>query len=161
MKKFLIPIFCTAIILSACATETPPPTLTVAPATDTSAPATATAVSTETTVPTLEAVLPTETLAPQNTAGNVSFANQVLPIFQTYCVECHGGARTREGLRMTSYDELIAGSFNGSVLVAGNANESLFIQLIQQGEMPNRGPSLSAEELQVLIDWVNQGAVNN
>jgi mono/diheme cytochrome c family protein len=161
MKKFLISILFTALILSACSTATPQATLTLVFATDTSAPPTVTVASTETTVPTVEAVLPTDTLAPQNTASNVSFASQVLPIFQTYCVECHGGARTREGLTLTTYDSLIAGSFSGTVLIPGNANDSLFIQLIQAGEMPNQGPSLSAAEIQILMDWVNQGALNN
>jgi hypothetical protein len=43
----------------------------------------------------------------------------------------------------------------------GNANQSLFIKLIEQGKMPKDGNSLSSEELQILIDWVNQGALNN
>ena len=161
MKKNLFAILWTALILSACATQTPLPTPQPVSATETSAPPTPTAVATETTVPTLEAILPTETLVVENISAPVSFANQVFPILQTYCVECHGGQRTREGLNMTSYDNLLAGSDNGTVLIPGNANESLFIDLIEQGEMPNRGLAPSSEEVQILIDWVNQGALNN
>lgn len=161
MKKILIPILTTVFLLSACATETRQPTLTPVPATDTSTPPTATAPATETTVPTVEAVLSTETLAPQNSSSVVSFSNQILPIFQTYCFECHGVQRTREGLNLTTYSNLIKGSQNGAVLVPGNANESLFVQLIADGDMPNRGAGPSVEELQLIIDWVNQGAINN
>ena len=163
MKKILVPTLLIAIILSACATatETPLPTVEVVSPTDTSAPLEATATATETTVPTLEAVLPTETSIPQNTSSNVSFANQVLPVLQTYCVECHGGIRTREGLNMTSYDALMAGSFNGAVVIPGSANDSLTVQLIAAGEMPERGPAVSSAELQLIIDWINQGAQNN
>lgn len=161
MKKFLMPIFLTALILSACTTETPPAAPTLVPVTDTSAPATATAIATETTVPTIEAVLPTDTAVIDNATASVSFTNQVLPIINTYCVECHGGVRIREGLNVTTYDGLIAGSVNGPVIIAGNANESLFVELIAAGEMPQRGPAPSTAELQIIIDWINQGALNN
>ncbi len=160
MKRFLIPNLLTALLFSACATATPLDSPTPVPATDTSAPVTATAVETETTVPTAEAILPTDTSVPENTSP-VSFTNQVLPIFETYCTRCHGGERIREGLNMTTYDGLMAGSDNGAVVVVGNANESLFIDLIVQGEMPERGEAPSSEEIQILIDWVNQGALNN
>jgi hypothetical protein len=33
--------------------------------------------------------------------------------------------------------------------------------LIIAGEMPNRGEMVTPEELQILMDWVNQGALNN
>ena len=163
MKKLSLPIFVIVMILSACAsvTETPPPTAELIQPTSTVPQPTQTPLPTNTPVPTIEIIIPTETLATQSNSGAVSFANQVLPIFQTYCIECHGGQRTREGLNMTTYDLLIAGSINGTVLVPGNANDSLFIQLIQEGEMPNRGVPPSSEELQILIDWVNQGALNN
>lgn len=161
MKKILVPIFLTILFLSACTTETPQALPTLVPATHTSIPATATAPATETTVPTVEAVLPTDTAIVPNTTASVSFVNQIAPIINTYCVECHGGARIREGLNLTTYDGLMAGSNNGAVIVVGNANESLFVDLIAQGEMPERGPAPSTEELQLIIDWINQGALNN
>lgn len=160
MNKFLIPIFLTVLLISACAPATPPATPTPVPATETLVPATATALPTETTIPTPEALLPTDTAIVENTTP-VSYANQVFPILNTYCVECHGGVRIREGLNMTTYDGLMAGSDNGTVVTVGNANESLFIDLIEQGEMPERGSAPNSEEIQILIDWVNQGALNN
>lgn len=156
MKKLLIPILLMLLMVSACATATPQATPTAVPATATSVPPTQTPLPTDTSVPTVEATQSSEIVT-----GNVSFTNQVLPVLQTYCVECHGGVRTREGLNLTSYDGLMFGSFNGVVLIPSNANESLLVQLIQQGEMPPRGAAPSNEELQVIIDWINQGAINN
>lgn len=152
MKKLLIATILTASLISACSaeTQTPLPTLTPVPVASTAIP------PTQTPLPTPEPLVPTETAS-----VNVSFANQILPIFQTYCVECHGGARTREGLNMTSYDALMAGSFNGAVIIPGNANESITVQLIVAGEMPERGPAVSSAEVQLIIDWINQGAQNN
>jgi mono/diheme cytochrome c family protein len=162
MKKLLIPFFVTTLILSACATATVTPPPTVEPVIVTSTlPPTETPFPTNTVPPTVEVVQPTSVPPTENVASNVSFANEVLPIFQTYCVECHGGLRTREGLNMTSYDALMAGSFNGAVIIPGNANESITVQLIAASEMPERGPAVSNVELQLIIDWINQGAQNN
>lgn len=102
-----------------------------------------------------------ETPAGENTAAPVSFSNDILPIFENRCIECHGGRRTREGLDMKTYESLMRGSDNGPVLVPGNADASLLVELIVKGEMPNRGPKVTADELQRIIDWVNQGALNN
>jgi hypothetical protein len=162
MKKILIPFLLIVLTLSACATATEPPLPTVEPVIVTSTlPPTETPLPTNTTAPTVEVIQPTPVPPTENVASNVSFANQVLPILQTYCVECHGGVRTREGLNVTSYDALMAGSFNGAVIIPGNANDSLTVQLIAAGEMPERGPAVSSAELQLIIDWINQGAQNN
>ena len=161
MKKLFLPILLTAIILSGCATQTPLPTLQPATPTDTFIPPTNTSLPTETVSPTVEIILPTETLVAQNNTGNVSFANNIMPILQTRCLECHGGRQTKEGFNVSTYDNVLAGSFDGAVLIPGNASGSLMVQLIQAGEMPNRGPALTSEEIQMIIDWINQGALNN
>jgi len=94
-------------------------------------------------------------------AAEVSFATDVLPILQSRCVNCHGGQRTEKGLNLTSYAHFMAGSEKGPVLVAGDAAGSKFIQLIEQGKMPKRGPKVLPDQFQVLVDWVNAGALNN
>ncbi len=53
----------------------------------------------------------------------VSFSKDVLPILQSYCINCHGGQRTEEGLVMKTYADLMAGSNNGPVILAGNGRE--------------------------------------
>ncbi len=105
----------------------------------------------------------TDTPAPpeEMPALNVSFANDVMPIFEAKCIKCHGVETKKEGLDMRTHDDILKGSRKGAVLVPGNANDSLFIQLIIDGEMPNRGTKVTPEELQLIMDWVNQGALNN
>ena len=62
---------------------------------------------------------------------------------------------------MTSYDTLMAGSFHGTVVTAGNADDSFLVQQLIEGEMPKRGPKLTAEQVQIIADWINAGALNN
>jgi hypothetical protein len=91
----------------------------------------------------------------------VSFANDVLPIIQSRCINCHGGDRTEEGLVMLTYADIIAGSDNGPVVIPGDAEHSLLAELVSTQKMPKRGPKLTPPQVQVIIDWINQGALDN
>jgi hypothetical protein len=162
MKKILlVTIGLFVLILSACgaAAEATPvklvsPTRVSAPPTVTPLPAAAT----DTALPSVVSPAPTE--APAATA-QISFAKDVLPILDNYCAKCHGIDQIKEGLDLTSYSNLMQGSFNGPVITPGNAKESLLVDLVSKGKMPKRGDKPSAADLQVIINWVNAGALNN
>lgn len=119
------------------------------PATDTSAP---------TEAPVTEAPAATQ---PPVQGATVSFAGDVMPIIESRCINCHGGERTQEGLSLKSHAELIAGSDNGAVVTPGDATNSLLVELVAAQKMPKRGPKLTPPQVQVITDWVNQGALNN
>jgi mono/diheme cytochrome c family protein len=112
--------------------------------------------------PPVEPASPTEETAEEEiSSGQVSFSNNIMPIFENRCIDCHGGRRTREGLDMKTYESLMNGSNNGPVVAPGDADASLLVELIVSGDMPNRGPKVTPAELQLIIEWVNQGALNN
>jgi hypothetical protein len=91
----------------------------------------------------------------------VSYAQDVQPIFDARCDRCHMGNHPSEGLDLGSYEAVMAGSQNGPVIVPGNADDSLLIEKVLDGEMPKRGPHLTDTQIQILTDWVNAGAPNN
>ena len=95
--------------------------------------------------------------APAPSQG-ISYTNDVRPILETRCARCHMGTFTSADLHIDSYEKLMAGSDNGPVIIPGNANESLLVQKILNGEMPKRGPKLTPAEVQIIIDWINAGA---
>ncbi|MEW6401882.1 MAG: DUF2231 domain-containing protein [Chloroflexota bacterium] len=97
---------------------------------------------------------------PTPTTG-VSFASEIAPILKSRCLNCHGGQKTEEGLDVSSYEALMAGSENGAVIIPGDAENSLLGQTLIEREMPKRGPKLSPEQAQTIIDWINQGALDN
>ena len=108
--------------------------------------------------------LPTDTAAPTEPAvqgATVSFANDILPIMESRCINCHGGQRTEKGLEMKTFESLMAGSENGPVVTPGDAAQSKFVELVANQKMPKRGPKLTPPQVQLLTDWVNQGALNN
>jgi hypothetical protein len=92
---------------------------------------------------------------------DISYARDVRSILESRCGNCHLGEFTSADLHMDTYESLMAGSQNGPVIVAGNAKESLLIKKVSTGEMPKRGPKLTPEQVQILIDWVNAGAQEN
>jgi hypothetical protein len=67
----------------------------------------------------------------------------------------------REGLDMTTYAGLMAGSNNGPVLTPGDSANSYLVQLAAEGKMPKRGTKLTPEQVQLIRDWVDQGALEN
>ncbi|MBI5826084.1 MAG: hypothetical protein HZB18_18835 [Chloroflexi bacterium] len=146
-----------AVALSACGESLRAPLSTPEPATPTQT------VSQPIHPPAAITDIPTATEAPsiEKAPSVVSFLNDVKPILDARCIKCHGVERIKEGLDLQSYENIFAGSRNGPVLEPGNADESLLVQLIVEREMPNRGDPVTSEELQLIIDWVNQGALNN
>jgi len=103
------------------------------------------------------------TLAPTEAAmpAGVSFSNDVLPIFRSRCSSCHSGEQARKGLSLMSYESIMAGSTGGAVIIPGDANGSLLVQLVSGGQMPKQGPKLTPEQIQIIIDWIIAGALNN
>lgn len=102
-----------------------------------------------------------ETAAEPPAEMTVSFSADVFPILQSRCINCHGGDRTNAELVMRSYEDLMAGSENGQVIIPGDAENSLLVQLVSEQKMPKRGPKLTPVQVQTIADWVNEGANNN
>jgi mono/diheme cytochrome c family protein len=146
-------------LLSACGTQ--PTEASASPPTEEAVPATEAPVATDTSAPAEPTEEPAATTdAPASTTG-VSFANDVLPILQSRCLNCHGGDRLEEGLSVKTYAELMAGSENGLVITPGDAGNSLLVELVSTQKMPKRGPKLTPPQVQLIIDWINQGALDN
>lgn len=151
----------TIIVITACAAEAP------AELTDTSVPlSTATEPSSvpeeaAETAPPMDEPIPTEAEVDVEVDTTVSFSAGVLPIMESRCVNCHGGERVEDGLYLRTYDEIMAGSENGAVVIPGNPGDSLLVEVVVTQEMPKRGPKLTPIQVQLLSDWVAAGAPNN
>jgi Planctomycete cytochrome C len=88
------------------------------------------------------------------------FEKRVWPVFQKNCLLCHGGAKIRNGLEVTSREALLRGGESGPAISPGNPERSLLIQAVRhQGRfhMPPKG-KLPAETVADLVEWVKRGA---
>ena len=143
-------------------TSIPIPTPTPTP-TPTSAP-TPTIVASPPPTPTpIPPPPPTSTPEPPPPGSGVSFSAEVLPIFLNRCVMCHGGTQS---LFLDSYGGVLAGSTNGAVIAPGNPDGSRLVWKIRGtdpvGErMPFGGPYLSDAQIDLIVTWIAQGALDN
>ena len=71
------------------------------------------------------------------TQQEVSFAEEVLPILEKYCVECHSEDNAELGLKLDTYEGVMGGSDYGTVVEAGDVDASLLIDMIASGDMPD------------------------
>lgn len=100
----------------------------------------------------------TATAEPSADLVNVNYQDHVLPIFEQHCAECHGADDPEEGLQLTTYNGVMAGSFYGSVIKPGDPDGSYLVELVVTGQMPKRGPDLAQAEIDTIIAWINAGA---
>ena len=108
------------------------------------------------------AVAPAETEAVAlPSAGEVSFAVDVLPIFVERCSECHGDDNPEEGLEVTSYRTLMLGSIYGAVIKPGDVEGSYLFEQVSSGKMPKKGDRLTATQIEIIRGWIEAGAQEN
>jgi len=92
----------------------------------------------------------------------VDFAREIQPIFQKSCSACHGPQKQMAGLRLDAKQPALAGSQSGKVIIPGKASESPLYQRVaglgDQARMPLGGQPLSATEIALIRDWIDQGA---
>ena len=91
-----------------------------------------------------------------------SFKDDIQPILAERCAipGCHA-APGAAGLNLSKYDTFKKGGNGGPVFVAGNGNGSLVVKRIDGGGMPPIPPPLNADQVQLFVDWIDEGAENN
>jgi len=131
------------------ATPAPTQTPTLAP-TETPLP-----TSTPTLVPTSstpEAETTTET--PAASSASLTWDGSIGATFQQ-CTTCHG-ASAFGGLNLSTYADAIKGGSTGEVITPGDGVNSLLVIKQQAGGHPGQ---LTPEEIALLIEWINAGAL--
>src|SRR5438874_3899534 len=93
--------------------------------------------------------------------GSVVFATQIRPILAARCYPCHGPDVQQHGLRLDSLQAILTGSSNGKVVIPGDSQNSHIVRRLlglEQPQMPYGGPPLSAEQIDLIRKWVEEGA---
>jgi len=97
--------------------------------------------------------------APPPVGGTVRYSTYIQPIMNANCLSCHGPGN----LTYVSLD-----SYAGTVatVIPGDAVNSRLYMSIVGGlgviQMPvEPAPKLIATQIQLIMDWINQGALNN
>jgi mono/diheme cytochrome c family protein len=98
---------------------------------------------------------------PSPTEAAKFFETQVRPILSANCVSCHGGEKTRSGLKLTSRESLLKGGDHGPAVSSDKPEESLLLRAIgytdDELKMPPKG-KLTQAQIDTLTRWVKMGA---
>ncbi|MBI4319027.1 MAG: hypothetical protein HY675_11105 [Chloroflexi bacterium] len=117
-----------------------------------------------------EAVTATESDVPIKVkfkiAEGPSYAQDIQPIFDLYCVSCHGAQKAENGLRLDSYENTMRGTRYGAVLIPGWPEASTLIYVLrrpasQEIAMPHEQRKLTPNRVKNMMYWIEAGALNN
>jgi hypothetical protein len=101
------------------------------------------------------------------TQPRISYRQDVAPILEAKCLECHlppnGTGYLKSGLSMASYDSLMKGTIYGPVIVPGDSRHSVLNMVVEDRLNTSMRPPrhLTKKEIAILRLWVDQGAKNN
>ena len=96
------------------------------------------------------------------TASN-HFEDEILPLLQDYCIDCHGPDKQKSGFRVDRRAYLLKGGDTGmSALIPGKPEKSYMIEVIKSDDpeisMPPKGGRLFDDEIEILEKWIADGA---
>lgn len=112
-------------------------------------------------------LLSAQTVVDKKLAGpagrRVQYQNDVLPILRSSCYGCHGAGTQSGGLRLDDRGAAFKGGYSGLAIAGGDSAASRLIQRVTglsgAARMPLAGEKLSAEQIDILRAWIDQGAV--
>jgi mono/diheme cytochrome c family protein len=100
-------------------------------------------------------------------AQAVDYTKQIVPLFDTYCIDCHSADDADGEFALDTFAALMKGGEEGAAIVAGKADESLLVKFLEgrsgrggKNEFmpPGKREKLKAEEIALIKAWINAGA---
>lgn len=86
--------------------------------------------------------------------GDPTYDNYVGALFTVKCTGCHEGETAPKGVDLSSYSAAMKGGEDGTVIISGDADNSLLIQIQSAAHFSN----FTSEELDIVKQWINLGA---
>ncbi len=93
----------------------------------------------------------------------VDFNSQIKPLLNKNCIVCHGGVKKASDFSLLFKQEAFASAKSGHpAIIPGDANGSELIRRLSltdpEERMPLDAPPLKADEIELLRQWIDQGA---
>ncbi|AQG80702.1 hypothetical protein AWR27_16040 [Spirosoma montaniterrae] len=93
----------------------------------------------------------------------ISYNEQIRPIVNAKCITCHGGIKKSGNFSMLFREEALAKAKSGKyAIVPGDADASELVKRLVSDDpelrMPLEHPPLSKDEINLIRDWIDQGA---
>ncbi len=97
-------------------------------------------------------------------AQPIDFESQIQPILEENCSDCHGEDKVRSNFRVDQRPLMLKGGDSGlKGIVPGHPEKSFLMEVIQEPadpayRMPPKGDPLSSEQIELLRQWIAEGA---
>ena len=99
----------------------------------------------------------------------ISFSQNIMPILEAKCLSCHAEGEKgfkASGLSVESYEQVMKGTRDGPVIEPGYSYFSTLQIVVEHradpsSSMPQNTAKLSSAEIQIIGEWIDQGARNN
>jgi len=91
----------------------------------------------------------------------VDYERQVKTIIDENCLECHSRDKRKGGLSLASYQDVLEGGRSGAIVRPGNSQRSLILDRLTgaiEPQMPKDEVALDAADIEVIRQWIDQGA---
>ncbi len=114
--------------------------------------------------PTVEADVPIK--AKFKLVEGPTYSQDIQPVFDQYCVSCHGAQKAENGLKLDSYEHTMAGTRYGAVVMPGWPEASTLVYVLrrstsQEIAMPHEGKKLTPNRIKNIMYWIEAGAQND
>ena len=111
-------------------------------------------------VPVIGAVL----LSSLQAAEKVTYDDDILPIFESTCLNCHNPDKKKGGLDLSNYTGVMAGGSGGAIASPGDgAGSKLYASITHTAEpfMPPKGDKLAKKDADLVRSWIDGGLLEN
>lgn len=98
---------------------------------------------------------------PPAAARKVDFVNDIKPLFEASCVQCHAKGKDKGGFSLETRQTLLKGGDSGAAVVAGNSADSEMVKLVAgidpDSVMPKKGSRWTRDQVGLLRAWIDGG----
>jgi len=96
-------------------------------------------------------------------ADKVTYDDQVFPLFQQTCLNCHNSDKAKGGLDLSTFSGAMKGGSGGKIAEPGDISSKLIVVCLQTGtlKMPPEGDKLGSAQIAILKGWIEGGLLEN
>ena len=96
--------------------------------------------------------------------AKLTFDDNVLPLLKDKCAACHNPDKKRGGVVLNNFTRIMEGGSSGALVKPGDPENSAIFQVMahkREPFMPPSSPQLPDETVNLLRQWIADGALEN